>query len=138
MPTTLAALASAATTVRLSLHVLAACVWVGGQLTVAGLVPTVRRLGTDAPKAVARAFARVQWPAYVVLVGTGIWNVSASGHQSSAWAAVLGAKIAVVAAAGGAAIAHSRSKTKAGLAAYGGIAGLASLVAVILGVLLAG
>lgn len=135
---TLAALASAATTLRLSLHVLAACVWVGGQLTVAGLLRTVRGLGEGAPRAVARAFAKLQWPAFVLLVATGIWNVSASHHQGSAWEAVLGAKIAVVALAGGAAIVHSRARTKAGLAAYGGIAGIASIVAVVLGVLLAG
>jgi len=34
-------LADAWTIIRLSLHVLAACVWVGGQLVLAGLVPTV-------------------------------------------------------------------------------------------------
>ena len=30
---------------RLFLHVLAASIWVGGQLVLAGLVPTVRRFG---------------------------------------------------------------------------------------------
>ena len=30
---------------RLILHVLAASIWVGGQFTVAGLLPTVRSLG---------------------------------------------------------------------------------------------
>ena len=42
------------TTVRLFLHVLAATVWVGGQLTLAGLVPGLRRLSPDAPRVVAR------------------------------------------------------------------------------------
>ena len=33
---------------RLILHVLAATVWVGGQFTIAGLLPTIRSLGQDA------------------------------------------------------------------------------------------
>ena len=41
-------------TVRLFLHVLAATVWVGGQLTLAGLVPGLRTLSPDAPRVVAR------------------------------------------------------------------------------------
>ncbi|MGD0876035.1 MAG: hypothetical protein ABSA14_13765 [Acidimicrobiales bacterium] len=41
----LAALTSTLAAVRLSLHVLAATVWVGGQIVVAGLPPTVRALG---------------------------------------------------------------------------------------------
>ena len=56
----LAALTSTLAAVRLSLHVLAATVWVGGQIVVAGLLPTVRALGGDATKRVARAFGRIQ------------------------------------------------------------------------------
>ena len=41
-------LAPAVTALRLSLHVLAATIWVGGQLTIAGLVPDLRALGGDA------------------------------------------------------------------------------------------
>ena len=135
---TTASLTPFGTTLQLSLHVLAATVWVGGQLTVAGLVPTLRRIGPDAPKTVARAFARLQWPAFAVLVLTGVWNVGSAGHQSSSWSVVLGAKIAIVVVAGIAAIAHSRSKTKAGLATYGAITGVGSIVAVVLGVALSG
>src|SRR5690349_2804045 len=62
---------------RIFLHVLAASVWVGGQLVLAGLVPTVRSFGPDAPKAVARAFNRIAWPAYGIAVVTGLWNVFA-------------------------------------------------------------
>lgn len=60
---------------RLFLHVLAASIWVGGQFVLAGLVPTVRRFGEEAPRLVARAFNRIAWPAYAVLLLTGVWNV---------------------------------------------------------------
>lgn len=60
---------------RLFLHVLSASIWVGGQLVLAGLVPTVRRFGEDAPRQVARAFNRIAWPAYGVAVLTGLWNL---------------------------------------------------------------
>ena len=136
----LAQLATAATAVRLSLHVLAATIFVGGQLTVAGLLTTVRSLGSGAARAVAQRFATLAWPAYVVLVGTGFWNVVATkpSTEPAAWRVVLIVKIVVVALAGAAAYAHQRSTSKAGLAAFGSIAGTASLAAVVLGVLLAG
>lgn len=62
---------------RIFLHVLAASVWVGGQVVLAGIVPTVRTLGPDAPRRVAQAFQRIAWPAYGVAVVTGLWNVFA-------------------------------------------------------------
>lgn len=132
-------LAPAVDGVRLTLHVLAAAVWVGGQLTVVGLLGTVRGLGEDAPRKVARAFGRLSWPAYVVLLGTGLWNVTATGdHQSSAWKAVLSAKILVALVAGAAAWLHSRSRTRAGLAVWGALAGTTSIAALVMGVFLAG
>ncbi len=48
-------------TVRLFLHVLAATIWVGGQLTLAALVPVLRRVGPDAPRVAAPRFAIVAW-----------------------------------------------------------------------------
>jgi putative copper export protein len=126
--------------IRLSLHVLAASVWVGGQITIAGLVPTARRLSSEAPGALARAFARLSWPAYAVLVATGVWNVVAvhPDTQSTAWQVVLGVKVGVVALAGVSAWLHSRASSRRGLAAWGAISGLSSLAALVLGVVLAG
>ncbi|MGN6475108.1 MAG: hypothetical protein ACTHK4_15855, partial [Mycobacteriales bacterium] len=66
---------------RLYLHVLAATVWVGGQITRAGLVPALRRAGTDIPKAAAKAFGRVAWPAFAVLIATGVWNITADHDE---------------------------------------------------------
>lgn len=125
--------------VRLSLHVIAASIWVGGQFTLAGLLPTARGLGADAPRTLAVAFARIQWPTYAVLVATGLWNISAThAGQPSAWNAVLGAKIAVVALAGLSAWLHSRAASKAALAAWGAISSLSSVGALVMGVFLAG
>ena len=124
---------------RVSLHVLAATIWVGGQFTMAGLVPAARGLGEGAAKTLARAFGRVQWPAYAVLVATGFWNISAvHAGQPSAWQAVLGVKIAVVAAAGLSAYLHTRSTTRRGLAVWGAVAGVSSIAALVMGVFLAG
>lgn len=60
---------------RLFLHVLSASIWVGGQFVMLGLLPTLRTMGGDAAKLAGRAFNRLAWPAYVVLLSTGIWNV---------------------------------------------------------------
>ena len=62
-------------TIRLTLHVLAAAIWVGGQIVMTGLVGPARGLGPDAPKTLARAFARLAWPAYAVLIVTDHDNV---------------------------------------------------------------
>jgi putative copper export protein len=132
-------LSSALDGIRLSVHVLAATVWVGGQITVAGLVPTARGLGEGAPKALARAFGRIQWPAYAVLVVTGLWNVSAvHAGQPRSWVIVLVVKIVVVALAGVAAYLHTRSTTRRGLAVWGAVTSLSSLAALVMGVFLAG
>lgn len=134
-----AQLAPAVDTVRLTLHVLAAAVWVGGQITLAGLVPTVRQLGEGATAAAARAFARLSWPAYAVLLATGIWNVAATAHgQGSPWDTVLGVKVAVVVLAGVGAWAHARSRSRVALAVWGAVGATASVGALTLGVLLAG
>jgi putative copper export protein len=133
-------LAPALDTVRLTLHVLAATIWVGGQLVMAGLVGPTRDLGGDAAKILARAFARLAWPAYVVLLATGIWNVSAVHYssQDSAWKAVLMAKIVVVVLAGVGVFLHQRATSKAQLALWGSVGGLASVAALVMGILLAG
>jgi len=125
---------------RLILHVTAAAIWVGGQLTVTGLLPTIRGLGEDAPKKVARAFGRLLWPAYALLVVTGFWNIAALTVKdaSSAWKAVLIVKIVVVVIAGVAVFLHQRSTSKVGLAVWGSIGGVASVAALGLGVFLAG
>jgi len=125
-------------TVRLYLHVLAATVWVGGQLTLAALVPVLRMQGPDVPRAAARAFNRVAWSAYGILILTGIWNIVALRSMTPSYRATLIVKLVVVAASGITAVLHARSKTAVGLAVWGALTGLTALAALFLGVLLAG
>ena len=49
-------------TLRLFLRVLAATVWVVGQITLAALVPALRAAGTDVPKAAANALTESPGP----------------------------------------------------------------------------
>jgi len=122
-------------TLRLFLHVLAATVWVGGQLTLAGLVPGLRALGPDAPRTVARRFNRIAWPAFAVLFVTGLWNLSEVhvGDRSDEWIATLMAKLTVVALSGISAALHTRATSKRGLAIWGALAGLSAILALFYG-----
>lgn len=126
-------------TIRLFLHVTAATIWVGGQFTLAGLVPGLRALSPDAPRAAARRFNLIAWPAYFVLVATGIWNVFAVPDIAfdTAYGRTLMVKVVVAVLSGLAAFLHSISRSKAGLAIWGAVSALSAIAALFLGVLLA-
>lgn len=125
-------------TIRLFVHSLAAAVWIGGQLTLAGLVPTVRREAPTALGAVARAFARIAWPAFVVLVVSGVWNLTAVDvtSTSAAYQATVLAKVVVAAVAGAATAVHSIGRSTAAIALGGATGLLASVFAMFLGLVL--
>ena len=123
--------------VRLFLHVLAASIWVGGQLTLAGLLPALRRIGGQAPQVVARQFNRIAWPAFAVLVLTGIWNIADDDHEDGGYRMTLAVKLVVVAVSGVAAYVHSRARTRRGLAVWGAASGVSALLALLLGIMLA-
>jgi putative copper export protein len=126
-------------TVRLFLHVLAATLWVGGQLTLAALVPALRRLGAEIPRTAARRFNQVAWPAFAVLIVTGVWNVIAvRSHITGSYQTTLVVKLVVVAVSGAAAALHARAKSTVGLAVFGALTGISALAALFLGILLAG
>ena len=126
--------------VRLFLHVLAATLWVGGQLTLAALLPVLRAAGAEVPRAAARQFARVAWAAFAVLILTGIWNIGATSHHDSSangYSATLGIKLGFVVLSGLAAWWHQRAKSRFALAVGGAAAGLFALLTLFLGVVLA-
>jgi putative copper export protein len=131
-------LSPTAATLRLFLHVLAATVWVGGQISLAGLIGTVRRQSSEAPRAVARAFARLAWPAFAVLVVTGIWNLTAVdlGNTTTAYQITVFLKIAVAIASAVFVLIHSLGRTKLALALGGALGALCSIAALFLGILL--
>jgi putative copper export protein len=88
---------------------------------------------------VARRFNQIAWPAFAVLVVTGLWNIAAVHPQwSSAYGTTLVVKIIVVAASGVTAAVHARSTSKSALAVWGAASGLIALGALFLGVLLHG
>jgi len=127
--------------VRLFLHVLAATIWVGGQLTLAGLLPALRKAGADVPAAVARQFNKIAWPAFGVLLITGMWNISAEHDQishNSDYRATLWAKLTFVVLSGLAAYMHTRAKSKKQTAIWGAGTGLFALAALFYGMVLGG
>lgn len=125
-------------TLRLFLHVLAAAVWVGGQIALAGVVPVLRRDAPPVTTAVARAFAKVAWTAFAVLVVTGAWNLAAIdvADTDTAYQVTVFAKVAIALVAAVAVAVHSIGRSKLALALGGAIGLLASLGALYLGVLL--
>lgn len=124
-------------TLRLFLHVVAATVWVGGQITLAVLVPALRGAGDGVTKVAARAFNRVAWPAFGVLVVTGVWNVLAADDDSDAFRHTLMLKYVLVLASGVTAYVHQRATSRTTMAVFGALTGLSALGALFVGVWLA-
>jgi len=119
---------------RLTLHVLGATVWVGGQITLAALVGPLRRTAPAAIAPAARVFAWVSWPAFAILVVTGVWLIAVAGDQSDAYRATLMVKMVFVVLSGVGAALHTFVKNPAlkGFCAAVGLVG--ALCAVLLGV----
>ena len=132
-------LASGADLIRTSLHILAVTVWVGGQITLLGLLPVLRAAGGDLPAQVARQFNRVAWPAFGVALITGIWNISemADDRDTSVDVALM-FKLIAVAISGVGAWWHSNTTNPAIRGASAAIGAIAALAALVLGVSLSG
>lgn len=125
-------------TIRIFLHVIAASVWVGGQITVAGIVPAMRRTHPESTKTLAQAFGRVAWPAFGLTVVTGMWSLMAEDitATSSAYQATVLLKIALAILSGVFAAVHTVGKTKAALAIGGALGALTAIAAMFLGIML--
>src|SRR3954453_16915450 len=116
-------LSPSSATIRLFLHVIAASVWVGGQLTLAGLLPPLRTLDVADRRAIVRRFNTVAWPAFAVLVITGGWNMSAVdfNNRGTDYQITMFIKLMFVALSGVGAFSHTQAKSRAALAAWGAI-----------------
>lgn len=112
--------------------------WVGGQLTLAALVPVLRGVD-DLPKKAARTFNRVAWPAFLLLVVTGFWNVAAEADEADqTWWITLTLKVVFVVLSGVSAFMHTKANSRTALAVWGALSGLSAIAALYVGVLLAG
>jgi putative copper export protein len=138
--------------VVLWVHVLAACVWIGGQVVVAAIVPMLRPVEGLAAAA-GRRFQLVAWPAFLLLVATGVDNVRNAGIT---WGSLtttdtgrtLSAKLGLVALSGAAAAVHAvvqAPRARRGgrpspllTAVLGSTSLLAAVAAALLGVVIAG
>lgn len=131
-------LSPTADTIRLFLHVLAAAVWVGGQIVLAGLVPRLRASHPESLSVAANAFARVAWPAFAVTMVTGIWNIldiTVSDRGTNFQVTLFVHVLLAVATAVFAAI-HSFGRSKLALALGGAFGLLTGLGAMFVGLLL--
>jgi len=120
--------------IRIFLHVLAATVWVGGQITLGALVPAIRGF-EGVTKVAARRFNQVAWPAFVVLLLTGAWNLAElpDGYPDDAQM-TLHVKMGFAILSGIAAFLHTRATSKAGLAVWGAAGTVTALLALFFGV----
>jgi len=120
---------------RLFLHITAATIWVGGQLVLAALVPSLRGASPQAPAIAARAFARIAWPAFAVLIVTGVWNAWAVRDElHDSYAVLFDSKLVAVALSGLTAWLHARATTPAARGGFGAATAAFALLAVLLGV----
>lgn len=125
-------------TFRLFIHVLAASIWVGGQIALAGIVPALRKNHPESTKTVARAFARVAWTSFAVLVASGMWNLYEADAPSATWdySLTVIVHVATATAAGAAAVVHTLGRNKLSLALGGALGLVFSLASLFLGVVL--
>jgi putative copper export protein len=120
--------------IRLTLHVLGATIWVGGQIVMAALIGPLRRVAPEAIAPAARVFAWVGWPAFAVLVLTGFWSLSGGGHKSDAYQITLMVKLTLVILSGLGAALHTFAKKPALKGFWGAVGLVCALGAVLLGV----
>lgn len=125
--------------VRTILHLLGVIIWLGGQILMLGLLPVLRKAGGDVPKQAAAAFGRIAWPAFLLIMVTGMWNVFAVDmtEASTGYSMAFGIKFLLVIVTGVAAFLHQRTSTPSVKGMTGGLGFLAALGALVLGALMA-
>lgn len=124
---------------RVALHLLGVSVWIGGQLVLAGIVPALRAHTPAATAVVARGFARLAWPMFLLVVITGVWGFAEvdPASRSSQYVATFGIKMFLVGATAISALVHSQGQSKVAKAVGGALGLITALAAAYLGILLA-
>jgi hypothetical protein len=89
------------------------------------------------PRAAANAFNRIAWPAFGVLLLTGLWNVVAEGDKGPDYQHTLMVKYALVIASGVTAFLHARVASRRAMAVFGALTGLTALATLFVGIMLA-
>jgi len=118
----------------LTLHVLAATIWVGGQIILPAIVGPLRRIAPAAVAPAARAYAWVAWPAFGVLVLTGGAMMAGAGDESAAYTMTLMIKLTFVLVSGLGAALHTFLKNPALKGIAAGVGLVSALAVVLLGV----
>jgi putative copper export protein len=134
------------------IHVLAACIWIGGQITLGMIMPMLRTT-PDIMRNAARRFQNAAWGAFAVLIVTGLINMHDAGISLTNLAATpqsrtLSIKLVFVFISGAAAALHaywltprmrsaSQAKRAAAVGTLGGISLLAAMLAALYGVAIA-
>ncbi|MCY3562173.1 MAG: hypothetical protein OXH20_13570 [bacterium] len=130
------------------LHLVSVCVWVGGQIVVAGLIPLLRRIDrTAAPtpdgeqsvtQKAAHRFGRIAWPFFALAIITGLWSLGEVvsndewATSTGAWKTLFFVKIALVAASGVGAWLHGRAQRAPERALFASVASLTALAALLI------
>ena len=124
---------------RTFLHILGVCVWLGGQIVLAGVVPKLRKSNPEALPNIAKGYAAIAWPAMDLIVFTGAWGLADTNtsSQTSDYMITFGIKMLLVASAVIATLIHSNGTSKLAKGLGGAIGLLATLFAAYCGVLLA-
>jgi putative copper export protein len=124
---------------RTYLHILAVCVWLGGQVVLAGIVPKLRKNHPGALTNVAKGYASIAWPAMILIVFTGAWGLAATdtSNQSTEYMVTFGIKMLLVAGTVIATLIHSNGTSKLAKGLGGAVGLLATLLSTYCGVLLA-
>ena len=125
-------------TLRVVLHILAVCVWVGGQVVLIGAVLALRKTQPQVIDALVRSFGRVVWPFFGLAIFTGVWSMTSLTSTSVAWNALFGIKILSVTLSGVTAWLFQTASNSAVKAMAGALALASSIAALITGVTLSG
>jgi len=120
------------------LHVLAVCVWVGGQVVLIGAVLALRKTQPQTIDALVRYFGRVVWPFFGLAIFTGVWSMTSLPSTSVAWNALFGIKILSVTLSGVTAWLCQAASNSVVKVIAGALALVSSISALIMGVTLSG